>query len=932
MNSKDYLLRILSFFILLIFTIPYTGYSQSRCNSDQYLEERLENDPEYRLWLKDLQTQLRKKVDYTKSVSCANPLVIPIAVHYGGGVTAANENCLIDKALEQIDVLNEDFGGYNSDISNYCDLSEICCDQYPADAISQGTCLQFCLASLDHPAGETVIGGYAITVGDHTWPSAPEWEGYLNFFVVDGIGFLGQAPLDGGADPDGNGVQILAAAFGGVGAGCTSGVGIDNDPTYNLGRTGTHEVGHYMGLEHIFNGCSSTPGPDFNTNNGDGLDDTPEQDNDNFGCPTTDTGDCSSTSEDCGTADFYFNFMDYVDDNCMYMFTEDQAQNMSTVASLAGVGTNVAYRSETITCDDADIPTYNPTYPSGCGSTTLPDSDFSPVAGTINICPGFEDIIFMDASTGCSVTGWNWIFTGAGVSPNVSTLQNPTVSVSASGTLTVTLEATNSGGVDPTPEIKNYTINILTADDPDCNDCDEDFTDSGGAGGNYQSNENMVWTFCAGVNQVVEVPFTVWDIEENAGCTFDNMEVFDGGSTSDPSLGVFCGDVLSEAPGGGTISSTDQCITFRFISDDLVNGAGWEATINCISAPTCTDGIQNGNETGIDCGGNDCVICELTCDDIFYDSGGFSENYNNNEVTETLVCADGCLDLTATFSTVDIETATSGGSDNTGCWDYLTIYDGDNTSADVLGNYCGEDSGGGDKSNVPANDLDEGDVISTSPSNLSGCLLFVFKSDTNTTEAGFEATFSCCPIVPVTFVGFDVLAGANDIFLHWATASEIQNKGFYIERSLDAIDFQSIGFIEGYTSSFARKEYRFTDSNVMTSQRYYYRLKQIDLNGRFIYTEVKTAIITDRSDTATFVIPNPNNGVFKLQFQDADLMSDIITIRVIDKTGRVVEVVDHQFTSENYISLDFTTLSTGVYSILINYTDRVIVKKLVVIN
>ena len=915
----------------LAFVIPQNSYTQSRCHTDEYTQERLANDPEYHLWLKDLQAQLHKKVDYSKSVSCTNPLVIPIAVHYAGGVTTANENCLIDKALEQVDVLNEDFGGYNSDITNYCDLSEMCCDQYPADAISQGTCIQFCLASLDHPAGETVIGGYAITVGDHTWPSAPEWEGYLNFFVVDGIGFLGQAPLDGGADPDGNGVQILAAAFGGPSGGCTSGVGIDTDATYNLGRTGTHEVGHYMGLEHIFNGCSSTSGPDFNTNNGDGLDDTPEQNNQNFGCPTTNTGDCSSTSEDCGTADFYFNYMDYVDDDCMYMFTEDQGQHMFNIADMAGTGGNAAYKSETTVCDDADIPDYDPTYPSGCSSSTLPDSDFTPVAGSINICPGMEELDFLDASTGCAVTGWNWTFSGAGVSPTSSTDQNPTVTVSNTGTLTVTLEASNSSGVDPTPESKDYTITIFGSGDPECSDCGNTFTDSGGATADYGNNEDMEWTFCGAPGEVVEVVFTAWDVEENGTCSWDALEVHNGDDTSAPSLGVFCGNVLSEAPGGGTITSTDQCITFRFTSDNTTTRDGWEATINCIIAPTCSDGIQNGDETGVDCGGAECDTCELTCDDTFLDSGGSAGEYQNNENIETLVCPDACTEMEVTFSFVDIEAAGNGGNNGTGCWDYLTIYDGDNSGAPVLGNFCGEDSGDGDNANIPANDLDEGDVISTSAGNTTGCLLFVFTSDDTVTEGGFEATFNCCPAVPVTFISFDVLAGANEISLHWATASEIQNNGFSIERSINAIDFQSIGFVEGHTSSFSRKDYSFIDRDVFPSKRYYYRLKQEDVDGGFEYTQVRTAKISSDSDVKISLIPNPSNGIFTLQFNDA-LASNVNAISVIDKTGRTVHYLDQLSADGAYVHLDFTDLPAGVYSVVINQLEKITVKKLVVIK
>ena len=175
---------------------------------------------------------------------------------------------------------------------------------------------------MNHPTCEpagNLIGGYAITVGQHSWPSTGCWSGYLNLFVEDGLGFLGVAPLSGGANPNGNGVQILAAAFGGSGGGCTSGTGIDTDATYNLGRTGTHEVGHYFGLDHVFNGCGA----------GDGIADTPPQSNPNYGCPSVNLTTCANSADNtCSTPDFWFNYMDYVDDMCMYMFTEGQSQVM----------------------------------------------------------------------------------------------------------------------------------------------------------------------------------------------------------------------------------------------------------------------------------------------------------------------------------------------------------------------------------------------------------------------------------------------------------------------------------------------------------------------------------------------------------------------------------------------------------------------------
>ncbi len=222
-------------------------------------------------------------------------------------------------------VLNDDFAAQNTDISNYNALNADCPSTYPASALFDGACLEFCLAQYDHPTDSGIAeGDYAITVGQHSWPSAgSDWAGYMNIFVEDNTGGLGVAPLNGGANPNGNGFQVDASAFGGPGIFCNSGADINTSGSYNLGRTATHEAGHYFDLGHIFNGC----------NNGDGIADTPDQSQSNFGCPSVNTTTCTSDANNsCSTQDFWFNYMDYVNDACMWMFTTDQATTMYSSA------------------------------------------------------------------------------------------------------------------------------------------------------------------------------------------------------------------------------------------------------------------------------------------------------------------------------------------------------------------------------------------------------------------------------------------------------------------------------------------------------------------------------------------------------------------------------------------------------------------------
>ncbi len=317
-----------------------------RCGSDEYHALQMA-DPvfaeEYKTWRKLLKEQI-EELYKDGTPPCTTPTIIPVAVHYNSPITDANEQCLIDAAQAQIDQLNLDFSSCNMNAGLYCDwINGGCTDingdyNITADAMPDaGACIQFCLGDQNLPAGEDNIGGLAITVGDYTWPSVPgsTWDGYLNIFVSDGAtagvggGVLGVAPLAGGANPNGNGVYVVHTAFGSQSfGGCASGGSLDSGAPYNGGATLTHEIGHYFGLDHTWT---------------DGEADTPPQGGPNFGCPTIDPTTCTCT----GNCDAYTgNFMDYVDDDCMFMFTTDQ------VATMCNVITQSDYNTNAVSCFD----------------------------------------------------------------------------------------------------------------------------------------------------------------------------------------------------------------------------------------------------------------------------------------------------------------------------------------------------------------------------------------------------------------------------------------------------------------------------------------------------------------------------------------------------------------------------------------------------
>ena len=117
--------------------------------------------------------------------------------------------------------------------------------------------------------------------------------------------------------------------------------------------------------------------------------------------------------------------------------------------------------------------------------------------------------------------------------------------------------------------------------------CSGTFYDSGGAGGNYQLNENYSVTFSSANGQPITVDFLSWDVENNATCAWDGLRIYNGTNNSAPLIGTFC----SFSPGSQTSSNAANSLHFEFYSDNIITESGWEATISCADPPVdpCTD-------------------------------------------------------------------------------------------------------------------------------------------------------------------------------------------------------------------------------------------------------------------------------------------------------------------------------------------------------
>lgn len=316
--------------LLLISFLFQLGFAQHRtCGMQEQLQQVMNNPEKKQEYIQrhaKLEIELQK-LSTNRGVN--NVIVIPVAVHFpaAGGASSAVKTCLRSLAQTQINILNADYNAQNSEISNWTNDAPY----YPMVTSVGNLNVQFVLATQNHPAGTGLAeGAVAVTFGtDFLSDTATDvtWAGYLNFVIrILPKGQLGFTANLGCSPAKGDCVTITTTAFG-SGVGCT---GFVPKSPFDLGRSLTHELGHYFSLEHPFaGGCNATNCSTM----GDMICDTPAIANPSYDCPAT------GSVVGCVNGEYALtmNYMDYANDACMYMFTKEQETKMrawyTTIAS-----------------------------------------------------------------------------------------------------------------------------------------------------------------------------------------------------------------------------------------------------------------------------------------------------------------------------------------------------------------------------------------------------------------------------------------------------------------------------------------------------------------------------------------------------------------------------------------------------------------------
>lgn len=292
---------------ILIFAIAYQSVTgqQRICGNEIFWQDKVSKEN------RKIADDLLEKYTNRNYIESRSLITIPVVVHIlwfdpSEDISDASIN-------EQLKILNQAFSRSNDDVTKVPEEFK---------SVTSSTIIRFCLASIT-PENLPTSGiirkrtnineiGLSENLFDTNAGGSDVWDSdkYLNIWIANtGKIIAGFGTYPNQTPSEKTGVVIHPKYF-----------GRNNHPKFGLGRTLVHEVGHYLGLNHLW-------GEDSNCATDDGVEDTPPQLKAYRGCPNYPQSGCS-------TSEMFMNYMDYFDDQCMYFFTQGQADRMLATINL----------------------------------------------------------------------------------------------------------------------------------------------------------------------------------------------------------------------------------------------------------------------------------------------------------------------------------------------------------------------------------------------------------------------------------------------------------------------------------------------------------------------------------------------------------------------------------------------------------------------
>ena len=359
------------FLLLFSFMATINAFAQVQrvCHAHDHYTEMMTADPDYARRSQEIELYTQQYLrSLTPDQMKTGEVIIPVVFHIVYNTAA--QNISDQRILEQLETLNLDYTARNADTSTIPD---------PFKPLKGAFNVKFVIANRD-PQGNPAVGivrrqTTRTSFGSSSTPSptaqpvkftnqggSDAWDTryYLNIWVCNlSGGVLGYATFPASAGTPYDGIVLASRYTGTTGAGAP----------FNLGRTGTHEVGHYFNLRHIW-------GDDFNCSGSDQVADTPNQRVSTSGCPSYPlTDNCSNATPGI----MFMNYMDYTNDACMYMFTQGQVNRMQ--AALDGPRATLlnspGYVEPSINNNDIAITGISAPTGTSCSNTVTPVAGFT---------------------------------------------------------------------------------------------------------------------------------------------------------------------------------------------------------------------------------------------------------------------------------------------------------------------------------------------------------------------------------------------------------------------------------------------------------------------------------------------------------------------------------------------------------------------------
>lgn len=454
--------------------------------------------------------------------------------------------------------------------------------------------------------------------------------------------------------------------------------------------------------------------------------------------------------------------------------------------------------------------------------------------------------------------------------------------------------------------------------------CSGTYLDNGGAG-NYSNNipGGLYRVFCPNtVGNCVRVTFNSFRTE--AG--FDFLTIGNGATQNSPvftnSPAINPSGRISGAPSVPftyTANNPSGCLTFRFTSDITVTDVGWSATLSCVPCATAGNGPNLSDN-------NDCSRMTQLCSGVTYNSNARGPGLVAEGCTGT-TCPAGGENHTNWYTFTILTSGTLSmiidPQSNTDDYDFA-IY-GPNVNCSALGApiRC-TDSGntGNTGMNTVATDNIEsvtGDGFLRQINVLAGeTYIMVVDEWLSNTGRGYDLSFAGtatldCTILPIKlhYFGSEYKSATKTALITWGAESDYDSDLFIVEKSLDGIQFDSIGGIHAIAE--ARFDYDFVDNFPEYNGFTYYRLKWYE-GDVFHYSDV-SAIAVDDNSSQIVVQPNPFNDFINIKSFN-DFFGEC-KVEIYDMTGQKILEQKANLGISNKVEIDTKNLSTGFYTLIV---------------